>query len=54
MMDLFKRKKNNANEFFRNFGSSVSGALTFIKKFEKIRLAKEHLKKISKECDKNG
>ena len=51
LISLFKGNKNEANEFLRKFGDSVSDAVVFLKKFENIKLAEEHLIRINKECN---
>ena len=50
LMDLLKGNENEANEFLKNFGGSASVTI-FIKNFENIKLAEEHLIRINKEWD---
>ena len=51
LIDMFKGKKDEANNFLLNFDGSASDALVFIKKFENVKLAEGWLIKITEECD---
>ena len=51
-IDKFVQRKQEWSQWIsQEFGDSVSDAVIFIKKFENIKLAEEHLIRINKECN---